>query len=552
MFETVGVVGLGTMGAGIAEVFARSGMQVVGVDRTSELTDRGRGHLERSTDRAVRRGKLDADERTALLGRTSFSADVTDLAGCDVVVEAAVERLAVKQAIFAELDSIVSQSAVLATNTSSLSVTAIAAASAHPQRVVGMHFFNPAPVQSFLEVVSTVLSASPVVDDVAALARSLGKHPVVVGDRAGFLANTLLFGYLNAAATLYDVGAASREDIDAAMRHGCGYPMGPLELLDLIGLDTALQILLTMHDEDHDRLHAPAPGLRRLVAAGMLGRKSGRGYYRYDGPGGAAVDGDVDPRQTDDGPAPRSITTVGVVGSSSLASALADAFAAGGFRVLTILDQRAGGSWGELADADLVVEALPDELAAKAALFARLSATCRAGAILATTTSTLAVSTLAGATTRPQDVIGLHVVHPDAVTRLLEVVSTAVTAPEVTRTLRSVCRTIGAATVRCDDRAGRLVDRLLVPYLNDAAKMLQSRYASADDIDLAMREGCALPQGPIEQLDHRGLDAVLATVDRLFAESCEPGHAPAALLAQLVAMGQLGRSTGRGFRVHPR
>jgi 3-hydroxybutyryl-CoA dehydrogenase len=543
-------VGLGTMGAGIAEVFARSGARVLGVDQTSDLANRGRGHLERSTDRAVRRGKLSDQDRSALLNRVLFSTDVTGLAGCDLVVEAAVERLDIKQAIFAELDSIVGSEAVLATNTSSLSVTAIAAATARPERVVGMHFFNPAPVQSFLEVVSTVLSAPEVVDDVAASARSVGKHPVIVGDRAGFLANTLLFGYLNAAATLHDQGAASREDIDAAMRLGCGYPMGPLELLDLIGLDTAVQILLTMYDEGHDRLHAPAAGLRRLVAAGMLGRKSGRGFYRYDDAGRTAASDDAAPRGTD--AEPRPIGTVGVIGAGSLASALGAAFAAGGFAVLPAPDAPADDTWDQLAHADLVVEALPDDLAAKTALFARLGATCRAGTILATTTSALSVSMLAGATSRPQDVIGLHVVHPDAVTRLVEVVSTALTAPAATRALLQVCRSIGAAAVCCDDRAGRLVDRLLSAYLNDAVTMLQSGYASADDIDLAMREGCALPTGPFELLDHRGLDVVLAAQHRLFAESHEPGHAPAPLLAELVAMGQLGRSTGRGFRAHRR
>jgi 3-hydroxybutyryl-CoA dehydrogenase len=279
----VGVVGLGTMGAGIAEVFARHGYAVIGVERDDNALALGRGHLDRSTGRAVQRDRLSAADQAALLGRITFTTDLTELAPCDLVVEAVPERLELKRELFDRLDRILPADAVLATNTSSLSVTEIAAATRHPDRVVGMHFFNPAPVLKLVEVVRTTLTAAGVVDAVVDLARELGKTPVVCGDQAGFIANALLFGYLNQAASMVDSGYAGAADIDAAMQSEYGYPMGPLALLDLIGLDTSIEILRRMHQETGRTRHEPAPILMRLVAADRLGRKSGHGFYVYGG-----------------------------------------------------------------------------------------------------------------------------------------------------------------------------------------------------------------------------------------------------------------------------
>ena len=189
-----------------------------------------------------------------------------------------------KQDVIRRVDEIVAPDAIIATNTSSLSVTEISTATAHPGRVVGLHFFNPAPVQQLVEIVNTVVTEPDVLDDVSKLVESLDKTPVVCGDKAGFIANTLLFGYLNHAVSMYEGKYASREDIDAAMRFGCGYPMGPLALLDLIGLDTAYEILDTMYKQGRDRLHAPAPILKQMVTAGLLGRKTGKGFYTYEAP----------------------------------------------------------------------------------------------------------------------------------------------------------------------------------------------------------------------------------------------------------------------------
>ncbi|MGN6687674.1 MAG: 3-hydroxyacyl-CoA dehydrogenase family protein, partial [Actinomycetales bacterium] len=255
--RTVGVVGLGTMGAGIVEVFARNGIAVTGVEPNDEALVRGRGHVERSTGRALERGRLSEADRDAILGRITFTTAISDLGDVDLVVEAVPELMALKRDVFGQLDEICRPDAILATNTSSLSVTDVAAITSRPGQVVGMHFFNPAPVLKLVEVVHTVQTDPEVTDTVRNLAVRLGKSPVVVADRAGFVANWLLFGYLGGAVRMLETARASREDIDTAMREACGYPMGPFQLLDLIGLDTSLQILETMYAQSRDRLHAP-------------------------------------------------------------------------------------------------------------------------------------------------------------------------------------------------------------------------------------------------------------------------------------------------------
>ena len=281
--KTAGVVGLGTMGAGIAEVLGKAGLAVVAVEIDDGLLAKGRGRIESSLQRAVDRGRLDESDKAEQLDRTTFSTDREALAEADLVVEAIPERLELKSALFDDLDRICRDDAVLATNTSSLPVTQIAAGTKHPERVVGMHFFNPAPVMKLVEVVRTVLTAPDVVDTVRGTAETAGKTPLVIGDRAGFIANALLFGYLNEAALLAERGHAGIVDIDRAIAEAAGLPMGPLTLMDLIGLDVCLEVLEVMYAERRETRYAPAPLLKRLVMARQLGRKTGRGYYRYDG-----------------------------------------------------------------------------------------------------------------------------------------------------------------------------------------------------------------------------------------------------------------------------
>jgi 3-hydroxybutyryl-CoA dehydrogenase len=581
----VGVVGLGTMGAGIAEVLARAGLSVTAVEISEEALARGRGHVEQSTGRAVARGKLDAAERDAVIERIRFSSSLEDLSNAELVIEAVPERMELKAEVFAKLDKICPPDTILATNTSSLSVTELSVVTGRPSKVIGMHFFNPAPVMKLVEVVQTVVTEPSVVEDVEALADRLGKVDVTIGDRAGFIANALLFGYLNHAVSMFESRYASREDIDAAMRLGCGLPMGPLALMDLIGIDTAYEILDTMYKQSRNRLHAPSPIIKQMMTAGLLGRKSGRGFYTYAEPGSAEVVADAStPTPGGAAAGARPVQTVGVVGSGTMATGIIEVVAKGGFDVVFVarsadkveavtkalaksLDKqvvrgrleesardeilgRVSGttSLDDLADRDLVIEAVIESLPVKEALFANLGEIAKPGAVLATTTSSLPVIECAKASGRPADVVGMHFFNPAPVMKLVEVVSAISTAPDVAATIHAVSAKLKKHAVSCTDRAGFIVNALLFPYLNDAVKMLEAHYATADDIDAAMKVGCGYPMGPFELLDVVGLDVSLAIERELYTEFREPGFAPAPLLEHLVTAGYLGRKTGRGFR----
>jgi len=584
-FSTIGVVGLGTMGAGITEVFARSGFTVVAVEIDEDAKARGKGHLEHSTGRAVSRGKLSAEEQTALLGRVTFSTSLEDLVDADLVIEAVPERLELKSGVLKRLDEICRPDAVFASNTSSLSVTELSVQTARPARVVGVHFFNPAPVQTLVEIVRTVVTEPEVIEDVTALAEKVGKSPVVIGDRAGFIANALLFGYLNHAVRMLEARYATREDIDAAMRYGCGYPMGPLALIDLIGLDTAYEILDTMYHQSRNRLHAPAPLFKQMITAGLLGRKSGHGFYAYAAPDSSEVadDGSAG-ADADAGVALRPVANVGVVGTGTMATGIVEVFAKAGYDVLVrgrstekaqaavdavkksldravtkgrmTEDERATvlarvtptAALEDFGAVDVVVEAVAEDLEVKRSVFATLDAVCKPGAILATTTSSLPVVECAAATSRPGDVVGLHFFNPAPVMKLVEIVNTVSTDVDVLATVRQLCLELRKVPVSCSDRAGFIVNALLFPYLNDAIKMLEGHYASADDIDTAMRLGCGLPMGPFQLLDVVGLDVSLAIEQTLYLEFREAGFAPAPLLEHLVTAGRLGRKSGKGFR----
>ncbi|GLW18111.1 oxidoreductase [Streptomyces sp. NBRC 13847] len=587
--STVAVVGLGTMGTGIAEVLARAGREVIGIDTDEAAARQAVATLEGTTARAVARERITERERQDILARFRTFTDLQAAADADLVIEVVPEDYELKRQVFAGLDAVVRPDTILATGTNALSVTRLAADSQRPERVLGVHFFNPAPAMKLVEVVSSVLTAPTAVAAVTALAHDLGKDPIAVGDRPGFVADGLLFGYLNQAAAMYEARYATREDIDAAMRLGCGLPMGPLALLDLIGVDTARTVLEAMYADSRDRLHAPAPILGQLAEAGLTGRKAGRGFYTYEVPGSATVVPDAEsPSSADEQSAGRTVSSVGVAGSGTMASGIAEVFAKAGYKV--VLAARSlekaetakariakslgrsvdkgrmsaeardtalaaitpAGSLDAFADVDLAVEAVAEDLAVKQELFQALDKVCKPGAVLATTTSSLPVVACARATSRPEDVIGMHFFNPAPAMKLVEVVRTVLTADDVHATVRAVCAKVRKHPVDCGDRAGFIVNALLFPYLNNAIKMVEEHYASLDDIDAAMKLGGGYPMGPFELLDVVGLDVSLAIEKVLHAEFRDPGLAPSPLLEHLVAAGCLGRKTGRGFREYAR
>jgi 3-hydroxybutyryl-CoA dehydrogenase len=279
--QNVGVVGSGIMGSGLAEVAARAEFDVVVRSRTQAGADAVLAHIAAGLTKQVARERMTESERDSILSRISVTDDLHRLAGCDLVIESVVEDMAVKQELFEKLDRIVKPEAILATNTSTLPVVELAMVTERPAQVCGIHFFNPAPVMSLVEVIRPLTAADSTIELAMEFAGNCGKDAVLVQDRAGFIVNALLFPYLNNAIRMWEQGTASMDDIDTAMQGGCNFPMGPFALLDLVGLDTSLAILDALYDEFRDPNYAAAPALRRMVAAGHLGRKTKRGFRTY-------------------------------------------------------------------------------------------------------------------------------------------------------------------------------------------------------------------------------------------------------------------------------
>ncbi len=279
--KTVGVCGAGLMGNGIAQTCAAAGFNVVLLEVAEEPLRRGVASISKSLDKFVEKGKLSQADRDAAVGRISATTDVAGLKACDLVIEAIVENVEIKTKLFLRLDELLAPHAIICTNTSSLCVIELGAKTKRPDRVAGLHFFNPVPIMKLVEVVRTIATSQETVDRLFAFAEKLGKEPILAQDTPGFIVNRLLIPYLLYAIRVYESGLASKEDIDKGMRLGCGYPMGPLELLDFVGLDTTYFIAQIMFDEFKDPLMAAPPLLKRMVLAGRFGRKSGKGFYDY-------------------------------------------------------------------------------------------------------------------------------------------------------------------------------------------------------------------------------------------------------------------------------
>jgi len=269
------------MGSGIAQVASQAGFDTVVRELTEPLSSGARDAIRRSLDKAIEKGKLTADARDAAVSRLSFTTDLADLGGCDIVIEAVVEDLDTKNTLWRALHAVCAPPTIFASNTSSLTVAAMAAASGRPDRMVGLHFFNPVPLMRLVEVVRTITTSADTFERTMQLVRQLGKHPIVARDSSGFIVNRLLIPYLLDAIRALETGVGSVTDIDAGMQLGAGYPMGPFTLLDFVGLDTVARVAEVMFDEYREQRFAPPPLLRRLVIAGHLGRKSGRGFYDH-------------------------------------------------------------------------------------------------------------------------------------------------------------------------------------------------------------------------------------------------------------------------------
>jgi 3-hydroxybutyryl-CoA dehydrogenase len=515
---TIGVAGAGTMGAGIAQLACLAGARTLLHDPAPEALERGIELIHKHLERSVQRGRVTGEQLDAALARLEPAAELADLAPCELVIEAAPESLELKRSLFAKLsEEVVSEDCVLATNTSSLLVTAIAAAVKSPERVVGMHFFNPAPVMRLLEVVAGEESAPRALALARAAGEAMGKHVIDAADGPGFLVNRCNRPFGLEALKLLQERVASIEQIDLICRLGGGFRMGPFELMDLVGVDTGFDVSRSFYEQSFGEPRwRPSPITARYVAAGRHGRKAGRGYYDYS----------RDPYRTGD-PEPRTAGggtgLVVIAGESTLARELSDAATDAGWQV-------AAESSGEVPA--LILDCT-DESSEVPLQGGPLAVLCAAGSLAALDPGGNAV--------------GFHALPPFEESRLVELARGADTADSATTAAERFFATLGKHVAWVQDAPGLVLGRIVCQVVNEAAFALAEGVGSAADIDAGMVHGLNYPRGILSWADQIGIDHVLSVLDGLFEERHDERYRAAPLLRQMAWSGRLGRQTGEGF-----
>jgi len=518
--HTIGVVGAGTMGAGIAQLACLAGARTLLHDPAADALERGTGHIRAQLARAVERGRLTAAEAQAASARLEPTADLAGLAPAELVIEAAPESLELKRGLFAELSGIVATDCVLATNTSSLLVTAIAAGARNPERVVGMHFFNPAPVMRLVEVVAAEQSGGRALALARATGTAMGKDVILAVDGPGFLVNRCNRPFGLEALTLLQEGVAPLEEIDRICRLGGGFRMGPFELMDLVGVDVGLDVSRSFYEQSFGEPRwRPSPIATRMVAAGALGRKAGRGYYDYSA-------GPYRPEDPEPPPAGSGDGLVVIAGSTILADELAGAATGAGWEVRT--PSEAGGEVPFLI-LDCTIGEEPE-----APLEGGPQAICCAAGSL-------------GALDPGGGAVGFHALPPFASTALVELTRGPDSSQSAATAAEEFFHSLSRHVTWVRDAPGLMLGRIVGQVINEAAFALSEGIGSAHDIDVGMQGGLNYPQGPLHWADTIGLDHVTATLEALIQERSPERYRIAPTLRQLTSSGRLGIPTGEGF-----
>ncbi|MFD9721868.1 3-hydroxyacyl-CoA dehydrogenase family protein [Streptomyces sp. NPDC059076] len=563
---TIAVVGLGSVGEPLLQALAGAGFPTVGIDSDPDTLTRVTARLGPRSPGA---------EPPRLGGELSL------LATADVVFVTVPDDFAITSSVLREAHAVCGPTTLFATTSARLSLPRLAIAGGRPHSTLGIRLLAPpaSTTSTAVEVVATSMTEQQSATVVTTVLTKAGLSCVTLGAIASSDAMGLLHAYLNRAVSLYAEGEISREAIDTAMRLGCGLPRGPLQLLDHIGLDTAHATLHELHNTTGNPAYEPSSLLTCLVDEGHLGRKTGRGFYMYDA-SGTVIAGTEPTDRT-----PRSmVRRIGLLGSGVMARGIAEVATLAGFpAVLVARSQEKADSahsaiessltrgvrrgrvtasarqsalallsvtsdQNALADCDLVVEAVIEDLNVKREHFAHLGTVCKPSAIVATTTSSLSVSACAEASGRPDRVVGMHFFNPAPTMRLVELACARTTSPETAATVRDVCAALGKHVVDSPDRAGYIVNYLLFPYLADAIRLLDRPDVDISATDEAIRSGYGHPMGPFALLDTIGLDVSLAILRQLHQAFALPDLAPPELLGQLVSLNEsLGRKTGRGF-----
>ncbi|CAJ0584251.1 unnamed protein product, partial [Mesorhabditis spiculigera] len=555
--QNVTIIGAGLMGSGIAQVSAQAKINVYLVDQKEAALQKAQKGIESSLSRVAKKKFADdAEGQKKFVGNaTQFIKTTTDVEeavkNADLVIEAIVENIDVKRDLFAQLEKNAKSDAILTTNTSSLKLSDIGLNLKNKKNFGGLHFFNPVPMMKLLEVVRHADTSDETFQTLNEYGKAIGKTTVACKDTPGFIVNRLLVPYMFEALRMYERGDASMEDIDVAMKLGAGYPMGPFELTDYVGLDTSKFIMDGWHKAYPDEpLFKPSKFLTQKVADGKFGRKSGEGFYNS--------------RSFN-----RQIKNVTVIGAGIMGSGIAQVSAQAQINVF--LKKFADDAAGQkkfvsdvsqyiktttdlkkgVRDADLVIEAIVENLDVKRALLAQLEKDAKSDAILTSNTSSLKLSDIGLNLKNKKNFGGLHFFNPVPMMKLLEVVKHSDTSDDTFNKLNEYGKAIGKTTVACKDTPGFIVNRLLVPYMFEALRMYERGDASMEDIDIAMKLGAGYPMGPFELSDYGGLDTAKFISDGWHkAYPDEPLFRPSRLLEEKVSQGKLGRKSGEGFYKH--
>jgi 3-hydroxybutyryl-CoA dehydrogenase len=544
----LGVVGGGTMGIGIGEVAARAGFTVVIFDLTDELVARSRARLEASVRRSVERGRLAAAAAGDALARIAWTTTMEALRDAVAVIEAVPEDPSLKRDVFRRLDALCEHAELLASNTSSLSISAIAAATRRPDRVVGMHFFNPVPAMALVEVIRGARTADRSVDAAVALAEAMGKTPVRVAEAPGFLVNRVARPFGGEALRVLAERVAPAEVIDRIMREAGGYRMGPFELADLIGLDVNLAVSRAIYEGFfHDPRYRPHPLQQQMVDAGLLGRKTGRGFYAYTERGEP-----LRPPPRAQGPprwaAAPAESGVLLAGAGRVADALAGLLRDAGLPLERVGD---GGRDRGTASPSRAVVAIDASLAPageKAEALARLESVLPAETLLLTLTLSAPTTAAARLAARPARVVGFAVLPPAGGRWLVEVQPGLTTDATALARAQAFWTLTGADTVVVGEGPAGVYPRIQAMVCHEAVAAWAEGVASAAAIDTAMRLGVNYPQGPIARAEAAGLEVILAIVEALYHETRDPRYRPHPALRRLVAAGRERVEDARGER----
>jgi 3-hydroxybutyryl-CoA dehydrogenase len=522
----LGVVGAGTMGAGIAQVACLAGFETYLHDPFPQALELGLDRLRDGLRRGAERGRWSEADATAAERCLHAAPSLEQLSTCELVIEAAPEDLDMKRELFARLAEVCGSDVLVATNTSSLPVTALANAAPRPENVVGMHFFNPAPLMKLLEVVAGAQSSEAAMAAACAVGERMGKHVIVARDGPGFLANRCARPFGMEALRLLGEGVADHATIDRVVRMGGGFRMGPLELADLVGIDVGFEVSKSFWEQSfHEPRWQPSRIQARMVQAGRFGRKTGRGYYEYGPAGSAHREDDPEP------PAPGGSDAVAVAGDGRVAEELRELAERSGHE-LHRLEELNG------AAPDLIVDA---EVGRSAPDLEELPGPAGATRCILCVDGSLAELDLHGGA------VGFHALPPLAESTLVELTRSSDTTPAAAGRAESFFRSLGKHVEWVGDAPGLVLGRIVCQLVNEACFALSEGVGSAEDVDAALRLGFNYPRGPLEWADVIELDHVLTTLDALFDELHEERYRASPLLRRMAAEGRLGRSVGEGF-----